>query len=73
MKGSKLPIAVSHGEGRASFPKAQDQKQAAQEIMGKEMVALRYLDNYLKPTEAYPANPNGSPLGIAGVMSGDGR
>lgn len=37
------------------------------------MVSLRYLDNHLKPTEAHPANPNGSPLGIAGLMSNDGR
>ncbi len=73
MAGSKLPIAVSHGEGRASFPNTQDQNLAAQNLFEKEMVALRYVDNYLKPTETYPANPNGSPMGIAGLMSGDGR
>ena len=73
MKGSKLPIAVSHGEGRASFPNDQDQNLAAQELFEKEMVSLRYLDNHLKPAEAYPANPNGSPLGTAGLMSNDGR
>lgn len=73
MKGSKLPIAVSHGEGRASFPNNQDQNLAAQELFDKEMISLRYLDNRLKPTEAYPANPNGSPLGIAGLMSSNGR
>ena len=73
MKGSKLPIAVSHGEGRASFPNRQDQTLAAQDLLQKEMVSLRYLDNRLQPTEAYPANPNGSPLGIAGLTSNDGR
>ena len=73
MKGSKLPIAVSHGEGRASFPNRQDQNLAAQDLLEKEMVSLRYLDNRLEPTEAYPANPNGSPLGIAGLTSNDGR
>ena len=73
MMGSKLPTAVSHAEGRASFPGAADQSKAAQELLDKGMVSLRYVDNYLKPTETYPANPNGSPLGIAGVMSSDGR
>ena len=73
MKGSKLPIAVSHGEGRTSFPNRQDQNLAAQDLLEKEMVSLRYLDNRLEPTEAYPANPNGSPLGIAGLTSNDGR
>ena len=73
MKGSKLPIAVSHGEGRASFPNHQDQNLAAQDLLEKKMVSLRYLDNRLEPTEAYPANPNGSPLGIAGLTSNDGR
>ena len=73
MKGNKLPIAVSHGEGRASFPSRQNQNLAAQELLEKEMVSLRYLDNRLQPTEAYPANPNGSPLGIAGLTSNDGR
>lgn len=96
MKGSKLPIAVSHGEGRAFWPKTQDQVKrdekagklnsldhkkkhkkeetlAARGLLEKELVSLRYLDNHLQPTEAYPANPNGSPAGIAGLMSGDGR
>ena len=73
MKGSKFPIAVSHAEGRASFAGVTDQSVAAQKFFDKAMVPLRYVDNYLKPTEAYPANPNGSPLGIAGVMSSDGR
>ena len=73
MAGSKLPIAVSHAEGRAFFPGAANQGEAAQSITDKAMVPLRYVDNHLKPTEAYPANPNGSPLGIGGVMSNDGK
>lgn len=48
MKGSKLPIAVSNGEGRASFHNDQDQNLAAQELFEEEMVSLRYLDNHLK-------------------------
>lgn len=73
MKGSRLPIAVSHAEGRAVFPGQRDQRAAAQRLLDSGMVCLRYLDNELKPTETYPANPNGSPLGITGVSSKDGR
>ncbi|KAL9041443.1 MAG: hypothetical protein Q9214_004109 [Letrouitia sp. 1 TL-2023] len=73
MKGSKLPVAVAHGEGRAHFSQTSSQQAAAQSLMKKDLVPLRYVDNYLKPTERYPANPNGSPLGIAGVRSPDGR
>ncbi|KAI9892430.1 MAG: hypothetical protein M1814_001387 [Vezdaea aestivalis] len=61
MAGSSLPIAIAHGEGRASFsPPA-------------SLVPLRYIDNYGKTTEAYPANPNGSPDGVAAVTTPDGR
>ena len=73
MKGSQLPIVVSHGEGRASFSNSQDQTVAARQFLESGMVAARYVDNWLKPTEIYPSNPNGSPLGIAGVRSRDGR
>ncbi|KAG8529979.1 uncharacterized protein KY384_005461 [Bacidia gigantensis] len=73
MAGSQLPISVSHGEGRAHFAGAQDQHQAAKALFDSGMVPLRYLDNDLKPTETYPFNPNGSPNGLAGVMSSDGR
>jgi len=69
MAGSHLPIAVAHGEGRAEFPAAA--AQAACEADG--VVALRYLENDLSVAERYPANPNGSPAGIAGLTSGDGR
>jgi phosphoribosylformylglycinamidine synthase len=63
MNGSKLPIVVSHGEGRAVF--TGNPKQAA--------VALRYVDNRGAVATTYPFNPNGSPDGIAGVTTADGR
>ena len=74
MHGSSLPIAVAHGEGRASFPPTAPIT-AAQNLLSSGIVALRYVDNRLRPADAetYPANPNGSPLGIAGVRSMDGR
>ena len=69
MAGSHLPIAVAHGEGRAEFAAA-----AAQvDCEGSGSVALRYLENDLSVAERYPANPNGSPGGIAGLSSLDGR
>ncbi|HID49396.1 MAG TPA: phosphoribosylformylglycinamidine synthase, partial [Chromatiales bacterium] len=64
MAGSRLPIVVAHGEGRAVF----DAEDAA-----AARVALRYTDHYGRVTEAYPFNPNGSPLGITGLTSRDGR
>ena len=73
MAGSKLPIAVSNGEGRAFWVNRHEQKAAAEELYTQNQVSLRYVDNYLKPTEVYPANPGGSPLGIAGVSSPDSR
>lgn len=72
MKGSGLPIAVAHGEGRASFS-SELQNSAAENLLAKDLVSLRYVDNNCKPTESYPANPNGSPLGITGVRTPDGR
>ncbi len=69
MAGSRMPIAIAHGEGRAEFET--DAAQAALVHSGK--IALRYVDNYGQVTERYPANPNGSPLGIAGVTNADGR
>ncbi|KAI4264490.1 MAG: hypothetical protein L6R42_000415 [Xanthoria sp. 1 TBL-2021] len=69
MGGSSLPIVVSHGEGRAEFS-SPDQLRSLNE---QSLVPMRYIDNYGAVTEAYPANPNGSPEGIAGVTSRDGR
>ncbi|MCB1772466.1 MAG: phosphoribosylformylglycinamidine synthase [Gammaproteobacteria bacterium] len=67
MAGSRLPIAVAHGEGRAEFG-SPGQLAAVQ-----AGVALRYIENDGSRAERYPANPNGSPEGITGLTSGDGR
>jgi phosphoribosylformylglycinamidine synthase len=69
MAGSVLPIVASHGEGYAEFP----EHAAAGRLLERRAVALQYVDSSDEPTERYPANPNGSPLGIAGVCSEDGR
>ncbi|WP_269618452.1 phosphoribosylformylglycinamidine synthase [Zhongshania sp. BJYM1] len=69
MTGSHLPVAVAHGEGRAEFADV-SQLQSLQQS-GK--VALQFIDSQLDVTERYPANPNGSPCGIAGASSADGR
>ena len=69
MAGSTMPIAVSHGEGRVEV---RDQAHL-NAIEASGSVALRFIDNYGKQTEQYPANPNGSPKGISGLTSKDGR
>jgi phosphoribosylformylglycinamidine synthase len=65
MAGSRLPVAVAHGEGRVAF----DDGDPAS-VPG---VALRYVDNRGRFTERYPENPNGSPAGITGLTNRDGR
>ncbi len=69
MQGSLLPIAVSHGEGRAEFTT----DQGLDWCFEQQRVAVRFVNNAGKPAMHYPANPNGSPGGIAGLCSGDGR
>ncbi|KAK0641506.1 CobB/CobQ-like glutamine amidotransferase domain-containing protein [Cercophora newfieldiana] len=69
MNGSSLPIVVSHGEGRAEFSSPASFKA----LTDAGAIPLRYVDNRLDVTEEYPFNPNGSPAGIAGVSSKDGR
>jgi phosphoribosylformylglycinamidine synthase len=69
MVGSFLPIVVAHGEGRAEFRAAADWERA---VAGNQ-VALRFVDNRGNVTQAYPYNPNGSPAGIAGLTTPDGR
>ena len=69
MEGSRLPIAVAHGEGRAEFAAVN----GAQAALDAGLVGLRWVDNYGVATEQYPANPNGSPLGVTGLCSQDGR
>ncbi|MGN2254368.1 phosphoribosylformylglycinamidine synthase [Frateuria sp. GZRe12] len=65
MAGSRIPVAVAHGEGRVSFPYACSPSKA--------QAAVRFVDNRGKPTENYPLNPNGSPGGLAGFTAADGR
>ncbi|MDM8563172.1 phosphoribosylformylglycinamidine synthase subunit PurQ, partial [Candidatus Marithioploca araucensis] len=62
MAGSRLPVVVSHGEGRVENVAIEN-----------DLVALRYVNNYGTVTESYPANPNGSPDGITGLTTPDGR
>jgi phosphoribosylformylglycinamidine synthase len=69
MRGSRLPIVVAHGEGRAEF--ANDAARAALDASG--LVGLRYVDHFGKVTGNYPENPNGSPNGITGLCNRDGR
>jgi phosphoribosylformylglycinamidine synthase len=65
MVGSRIPVAVAHGEGRARFESADDAAAAA--------VSLRYVEGDGRPATRYPANPNGSHDTIAGLTSDDGR
>jgi len=68
MSGSHLPIAVAHGEGRAEFV-----RNSADIAEDSGLVSLRYVDNYGEVADSYPANPNGSPHGITGMTTTDGR
>ncbi|RTL20578.1 MAG: phosphoribosylformylglycinamidine synthase [Burkholderiales bacterium] len=65
MAGSRLPIAVAHGEGFANFARQGD--------AAKVIAAMRFVDHHGQPTEAYPFNPNGSPGGLTSVTTADGR
>lgn len=65
MEGSRIPVAVAHGEGYADFSQQGDQSRVA--------VAMRYVDHRGDATERYPFNPNGSPAGITSVTTADGR
>jgi phosphoribosylformylglycinamidine synthase len=65
MAGSRIPIATAHGEGRALFDAPADEKDA--------IIAMRYVDNKGQVSETYPYNPSGSPRGITGVTTKDGR
>ncbi len=65
MAGSRMPIAVAHGEGFANFKYRGDSNKA--------IAAMQFVDNWGQVTEAYPANPNGSPAGLTAVTTADGR
>ena len=65
LAGSRVPIAVAHGEGYADFSQRGDP--------ARVLAALRFVDHHGRPTEAYPANPNGSAGGLTAVTTADGR
>lgn len=65
MAGSQLPIIVSHGEGLADF--------ANHEQLANVQKVMSYINSHGQITEDYPYNPNGSPQGITGITSRDGR
>ncbi len=65
MEGSKLPLVVAHGEGRAAFDSAQQQ--------ALSLPCLRYIEPDGRPASRYPFNPNGSPDGVTGFTTPDGR
>ncbi|MGH0034214.1 MAG: phosphoribosylformylglycinamidine synthase [Myxococcota bacterium] len=69
MEGARLPIAVAHGEGRAEL--ADDG--AARRLEAAGLVSMRFVDHRGAATEHYPENPNGSPGGLTGVTTPDGR
>jgi phosphoribosylformylglycinamidine synthase len=67
MEGSLIPVAVAHGEGRAEF------RDGGVTAMSEGLISLIYTDRHGRPTEQFPCNPNGSPFGITGVTTADGR
>ncbi len=69
MAGSVLPVPVAHGEGRAEFTNPDDLGQLA----SSGLVAAQYVDTHHQVSQAYPANPNGSADGLAGVTAASGR
>ena len=69
MAGTRLPIAVAHGEGFANF----DAASGGRGNPSKAIATMRFTDNHGQPTEAYPFNPNGSAGGLTAVTTADGR
>ena len=69
MAGSRFPVAVAHGEGRAGFEHAA----GLERMLGERMAAVRFVDGHGRATEGYPDNPNGSPGGLTGLTTPDGR
>jgi phosphoribosylformylglycinamidine synthase len=69
MAGSRIPIAVAHGEGRVEFSSEATRNQ----LEAADLVAARFVDHHGRATERYPENPNGSPHGIGAVTTTDGR
>ncbi|HEU4602463.1 MAG TPA: phosphoribosylformylglycinamidine synthase [Steroidobacteraceae bacterium] len=69
MEGSRMPIAVAHGEGRAEFKNAS----GLDMLVKANLLSLRFVDNFGRVTETYPANPSGAPAGLTGITTTDGR
>jgi phosphoribosylformylglycinamidine synthase len=69
MAGSVIPVPVAHGEGRVEFLHSEQEDK----ILKEKLVTLRYVDNWGRKTKNYPANPDGSPQGITGFTSKEGR
>ncbi len=69
MAGSRMPITVSHGEGYAEFIS----QNAVNDVLAKRLVSMQFVDNNATATETYPFNPNGSPQGITGLTTQNGR
>lgn len=69
MEGSQLPIAIAHGEGYANF----SQQGNLDNLTKQGLATLRFVDHQGNPTEAYPMNPNGSPGGLTGMTTPNGR
>ena len=69
MTGSRLGIPVAHGEGRADF----GETGSLDGLANGGLLCVRYVDNRGEPTERYPFNPNGSPGGVTGITTTDGR
>jgi len=69
MEGSVIPIAIAHGEGRAAFATPGDKES----LVASDRIAMRLVDNYHQPAKTYPANPSGTPDGITGITTTDGR
>jgi phosphoribosylformylglycinamidine synthase len=68
MAGSRVPIVTAHGEGRAEFASPNDLA-----MCDAQLTAMRFITNLGAVAKTYPANPNGSPNGIAGLSNADGR
>lgn len=69
MEGCTLGVWAAHGEGRAYFP----DDGVRDRLLASNLAPVRYCDDDGKPTEVYPFNLNGSPLGVAAICSPDGR
>ena len=69
MAGSRMPIAVAHGEGFTEF----SDSSAVNTVLANKLATVRYIDHVSSPTEVYPFNPNGSPQGLTGFTTRDGR